>query len=504
MAEGLALKPIPIRTPLPWALGRLWTLRGRGMVVLNLPGRERLIVLADGDPRGVWMRADDPILRDFETVQTFYSLQPRFPEFPAAEARQYLKPFLEELQARVEPELWRTMVRRTVRDSLLHVVEEAEWWMFPHDFRLDLQHAVPLPCILWDFAHEAGSSYHEYAAALELRHEEFMDSWEQLRSDPRVPREFRRGVIEGIKFLPGQPPETPAERMFLSYFIPPKPRRAPRKAAPQSRTDSPAPLKDAGTTPAAGSSEEPVFLEEYLERWDYLSAFSYQSQRWTHYRVLGLTPEADAEEIKKRYRILSRKFHPDAWGELPENQKTVLDTLFARLQQAYEILSDPDRREHYDRTLKEEGVQVLERRRGYVDPKLAAEYLKKGFAALAGGRYSEAVKWMKSSLQIQPEPQVEAFIAALESYDAKLKKQAMNRFETLTEKHPDDPLVWWLFGDALMRWGFQSKARKALNRAKALDADLCRKLGEPTKTPLHRNRILMRTMMWIAGLTSPI
>lgn len=62
------------------------------------------------------------------------------------------------------------------------------------------------------------------------------------------------------------------------------------------------------------------------------------------YEVLGVTPEASADEIKKSYRKLARESHPDANPDDPE-----AEARFKDLSAAYEILSDPDKRARYDR-----------------------------------------------------------------------------------------------------------------------------------------------------------
>lgn len=62
-----------------------------------------------------------------------------------------------------------------------------------------------------------------------------------------------------------------------------------------------------------------------------------------HYDTLGLTREATPEEVKKAYRKLARECHPDVAGDDPEAARR-----FNRIQQAYEILSDPEQRRAYD------------------------------------------------------------------------------------------------------------------------------------------------------------
>ncbi|MFC6079566.1 molecular chaperone DnaJ [Sphaerisporangium aureirubrum] len=72
-----------------------------------------------------------------------------------------------------------------------------------------------------------------------------------------------------------------------------------------------------------------------------------------YYAVLGVSKTATAEEIKKAYRKLARKYHPDA------NQgSTETEAKFKQVSEAYDILSDPKRRKEYDeaRTLFGSGL----------------------------------------------------------------------------------------------------------------------------------------------------
>jgi DnaJ-class molecular chaperone len=64
-----------------------------------------------------------------------------------------------------------------------------------------------------------------------------------------------------------------------------------------------------------------------------------------HYEVLGLSREASPEEIKKAYRVLSLKWHPD------RNSSSESQSKFQEISSAYEVLSDEERRDHYDMEL---------------------------------------------------------------------------------------------------------------------------------------------------------
>jgi len=61
-----------------------------------------------------------------------------------------------------------------------------------------------------------------------------------------------------------------------------------------------------------------------------------------HYRVLGLERNAGPDDIKRAFRSLARKYHPDA------NPEPDAEARFKEINAAYEVLSDPVKRERYD------------------------------------------------------------------------------------------------------------------------------------------------------------
>ena len=63
-----------------------------------------------------------------------------------------------------------------------------------------------------------------------------------------------------------------------------------------------------------------------------------------YYEVLGVNRDAPADEIKKAYRQMALKYHPDRNPGDEEATKR-----FKEAAEAYEVLSDPDKRQRYDR-----------------------------------------------------------------------------------------------------------------------------------------------------------
>ena len=62
-----------------------------------------------------------------------------------------------------------------------------------------------------------------------------------------------------------------------------------------------------------------------------------------YYEVLGLDKNASEDEIKKAFRSLARKHHPDKNPDDPDAER-----LFKEVQEAYAVLSNPEQRGQYD------------------------------------------------------------------------------------------------------------------------------------------------------------
>jgi DnaJ-class molecular chaperone len=73
-----------------------------------------------------------------------------------------------------------------------------------------------------------------------------------------------------------------------------------------------------------------------------------------YYEILGVSHSATNDEIKKAYRRLALRYHPDKNRDNPPEEAT---QKFRQISEAYEILSDAEKRRQYDMQFMDSGHQ---------------------------------------------------------------------------------------------------------------------------------------------------
>jgi curved DNA-binding protein len=123
-----------------------------------------------------------------------------------------------------------------------------------------------------------------------------------------------------------------------------------------------------------------------------------------YYKILGVDKTATPEDIKKAYRKLARKHHPD----LNPNDKDAKQN-FQRINEANEVLSDPEKRKKYDQYGKdwqhaeefEKAKQYQGQSSNYREPRYSgaqtggdfSDFFESMFGGAAGGNRSSQVKY---------------------------------------------------------------------------------------------------------------
>ena len=116
----------------------------------------------------------------------------------------------------------------------------------------------------------------------------------------------------------------------------------------------------------------------------------------THYEVLGLPRDATIALIKRRYKQLVRKYHPDV-----AKDKETAHRLFLQIQEAYEVLCDISKRRAYDATLTSQAARSGSQVRGPSGPSGSiGQHLRDAQFAFIHRRFNDAAAHCKQALAI--------------------------------------------------------------------------------------------------------
>ena len=103
-----------------------------------------------------------------------------------------------------------------------------------------------------------------------------------------------------------------------------------------------------------------------------------------YYKVLGVDRQCDEAALKKAYRRAAVKWHPDKWSSKSQAEQKAAEENFKRVAEAYDALSDPQKRAAYDRYGKDGSRSVDQGGSGapHVDPE---ELFRQFFGGGMGG-----------------------------------------------------------------------------------------------------------------------
>jgi curved DNA-binding protein CbpA len=117
-----------------------------------------------------------------------------------------------------------------------------------------------------------------------------------------------------------------------------------------------------------------------------------------YYSILEVQRRSSEEEIKKNYFRLAKMYHPDVAGDKPENRER-----FKLINEAFSILSDPQKRSDYDEATRGTGgaakdIKATRER----DEKNASMAFRQARDAMRAGRYDKAIMLLRTAIRFDP------------------------------------------------------------------------------------------------------
>lgn len=278
------------------------------------------------------------------------------------------------------------------------------------------------------------------------------------------------------------------------------------------RTDHVKPAKDSAAGSAAANT---IPQTEQSDNWvsatvenEELEKFLKRLQNATnYYEVLELPRTAQANEIKKSYYAMARRYHPDRFHlKSGTRLHSEISSAFARVTQSYETLTDANARLTYDHTLQRS--DDLARTQEANDPAAknavddfdsdtdspnsdlgrADYHFREGFGALQQGRITAAIKHLSNAARLQPEDaKFRAHYGRALAADENTRRLAENELQTAVKLEPGNVSFRTMLAELYFQLNFHRRARTELDRALALDSRnaaahaLLRKLEKSSK-----------------------
>lgn len=259
-----------------------------------------------------------------------------------------------------------------------------------------------------------------------------------------------------------------------------------------ARREWPPPDADAPELTAEAQS----FLREMEEK-------HRRSSQATLYEVLEVEPKAAAETIKAAYFRLAKRLHPDHRAGLKiEDPEGILDALYLRVKDAYEVLSSETERRLYDFRLAqkaEKEARAQETAAAHPAPKgnsrptapvpapansftsvqSARIHFGNGERYFTDGRYHEAIEELRAAVRLDPlKADYHRALGTALAKNPKWRKQAEDAFSKALEINRFDAESYIGLGELYLEGGLETRAKKMFEEALAVDPDNVRALSK--------------------------
>jgi curved DNA-binding protein CbpA len=201
-----------------------------------------------------------------------------------------------------------------------------------------------------------------------------------------------------------------------------------------------------------------------------------------HYEVLDVAPLATIDEIKNAYHALALRFHPDRFHQSDPELRNKVESAFARIARAYEILSDQSLRSDYDarrsrRTAATGGAKsettVKDSNGAKQSPpskeqSRAETSFQHGLDALKRNRHDEAIRLLAEAAMLSPrEARYRAHYGQALTRQPKTRRMGETELQAALSIEPENASYRVMLAELYGQLGLHRRAEGELKRALA-------------------------------------
>jgi len=182
----------------------------------------------------------------------------------------------------------------------------------------------------------------------------------------------------------------------------------------------------------------------------------------THYDTLGIEVDASDDEVRRAFRQLTMKYHPDRFTG---DKREQAEERFQNITEAFNVLGRPELREKYDREISKGGEgRAMDR------AEIARKLASKGAQLLKEGRLAEAADTLQHAIDHDDDcGRAHYFMGMTLARVPGREKDALRHLERAVALESDNATINAEAGTLALRVGLKSRAVRFAERALEID-----------------------------------
>jgi len=255
---------------------------------------------------------------------------------------------------------------------------------------------------------------------------------------------------------------------------PPSPPPPPRVEIPKPEVQVGKPKTEPPAEPSGPSLEEIAIREDIIEKHASL-------REATIYDLLGITITANDAEVKKAYYAMAKKYHPDRHhSPYLRGVHGLLEELFGKITDAYQILSSPLERNRYDAKIRAEGPAAVvavggtpttEEANEGARRRAAEEHYKEGKRHFDEMHFFDAIQCLREAVRLAPKKNYHKLLAQALMKNPLWLREAEEQFRLALKMDRFDAESYVGLGDIYESEGMSTRALKMYEQAATYDPE---------------------------------